>query len=115
MKLGEIFQSNQVALKDLRTFGQSWGMLESNKALVFVDNHDNQRGHGGAGTVITYKNSRVSFYTGNQERISVEQYLHGIVVDIEGLCTKAMFYLGNKTPSFFFKLCKAMQRIMYRI
>ena len=26
-------------------------------ALTFVDNHDNQRGHGGAGGVLTYKES----------------------------------------------------------
>lgn len=30
-------------------------MAPSDKALVFVDNHDNQRGHGGAGDVLTYK------------------------------------------------------------
>ncbi|CAG0902207.1 unnamed protein product [Darwinula stevensoni] len=32
-----------------------WGMCPSDKAFVFVDNHDNQRGHGGAGDVITHK------------------------------------------------------------
>ena len=28
------------------------GMLPSNDALVFVDNHDNQRGHGAGGELI---------------------------------------------------------------
>ena len=26
-----------------------WGMARDDRAFVFVDNHDNQRGHGGAG------------------------------------------------------------------
>jgi alpha-amylase len=29
-------------------------MLNGMSALTFVDNHDNQRGHGGAGAVLTY-------------------------------------------------------------
>ena len=37
-------------------YDPGWGMAPSNKALVFVDNHDNQRGHGGAGDVLTHKN-----------------------------------------------------------
>lgn len=28
-----------------------WGMAREDRAFVFVDNHDNQRGHGGAGTL----------------------------------------------------------------
>jgi alpha-amylase len=31
----------------------SWNMSPSDRAFVFVDNHDNQRGHGGAGTSIS--------------------------------------------------------------
>ena len=27
-----------------------WGMAQPNRAFIFVDNHDNQRGHGGAGS-----------------------------------------------------------------
>jgi len=30
-----------------------WGMVDGLHALVFLDNHDNQRGHGGAGGVLT--------------------------------------------------------------
>eukprot|EP00095_Tigriopus_kingsejongensis_P003521 maker-scaffold522_size146686-snap-gene-0.16 protein:Tk03521 transcript:maker-scaffold522_size146686-snap-gene-0.16-mRNA-1 annotation:"alpha-amylase a precursor" len=31
------------------------GMIDGLHSLVFIDNHDNQRGHGGAGGVLTYK------------------------------------------------------------
>lgn len=33
----------------------SWGMTESDHAFVFVDNHDNERGHGGGGAIITFE------------------------------------------------------------
>ena len=36
-------------IKNLKTFGESWGLLPSNKAEVFVVNHDRERGHGGGG------------------------------------------------------------------
>ena len=58
--MGEIFLNGQTAMSHLQTFGSSWGMLSTDKALVFVDNHDNQRGHGGGGDIINYKDSRVS-------------------------------------------------------
>ncbi len=33
-------------------------MLKSPKALVFIDNHDNQRGHGGGGSdILTFRTS----------------------------------------------------------
>ena len=32
---------------------QGWGMADGMHAVVFVDNHDNQRGHGGGGGVMT--------------------------------------------------------------
>jgi alpha-amylase len=40
-------------IKDLRFIGD--GKLPSNKAIVFVDNHDNQRGHGAGGDILTHK------------------------------------------------------------
>ena len=40
-------------------FGEDWGMYPSHKAVVFVDNHDNQRGHGGGGYVLSYKNGNL--------------------------------------------------------
>lgn len=36
-------------------YDPGWGMVESQDAFVFVDNHDNQRGHGAGGDVITHK------------------------------------------------------------
>ena len=41
-------------IKNLKTMGESWGLLASNKAEVFVVNHDRERGHGGGG-MLTYK------------------------------------------------------------
>jgi alpha-amylase len=38
-------------IADLQTFGQSWGMEPSNKAVVFVDNHDTQRN----GSTLSYQ------------------------------------------------------------
>merc|ERR1719481_1216394 len=34
-------------------YDSNWGMADGMHAVVFVDNHDNQRGHGGAGGVLT--------------------------------------------------------------
>ncbi|HEY7885015.1 MAG TPA: alpha amylase C-terminal domain-containing protein, partial [Cellvibrionaceae bacterium] len=41
-------------IKNLQTLGSSWGLLPSADALVFIDNHDRERGHGGGGN-LTYK------------------------------------------------------------
>ncbi|KAJ8274425.1 hypothetical protein COCON_G00090500 [Conger conger] len=44
----------------LRNWGEGWGFMSSDKALVFVDNHDNQRGHGAGGSsVITFWDPRI--------------------------------------------------------
>ena len=43
-------------LADLHTFGESWGLMPSNRGVAFIDNHDTQRGHAGGGTVVTYHN-----------------------------------------------------------
>ncbi|CAG0879313.1 unnamed protein product [Darwinula stevensoni] len=57
------FRYSQKIAWGINDFGQlgglvdfGWGMCPSDKAFVFVDNHDNQRGHGGAGDVLTHKN-----------------------------------------------------------
>ncbi|QPB85628.1 alpha-amylase [Pseudoalteromonas rubra] len=52
-KLGDTFKSGKLAW--LSSFGEAWDMMPSYLAVVFVDNHDNQRGHGGAGNVVTYE------------------------------------------------------------
>jgi alpha-amylase len=44
-EIGRIFKGH-TQLKWLRSFGEGWNFLPSKKALTFVDNHDNQRGHG---------------------------------------------------------------------
>jgi alpha-amylase len=41
-------------LADLRGLGETWGLLPSERAVVFTDNHDKQRGHAGGGTYLTY-------------------------------------------------------------
>ena len=51
--LGNVFYSGK--LSSLRNFGTAWGFIPSENAVVFTDNHDNQRGHGGGGNVVTYK------------------------------------------------------------
>ncbi|CAO1306626.1 unnamed protein product [Diamesa hyperborea] len=57
-EIGKAFRGGN-ALKNLRSFGTAWGFLQSHLALTFVDNHDNQRGHGAGGNdVLTYKQSR---------------------------------------------------------
>lgn len=59
-EIGKAFRgANNQQLRWLRNWGTAWGFLPSNKALVFVDNHDNQRGHGGGGSnVLTYKQAK---------------------------------------------------------
>ena len=53
--MGQAFRKH-FSLRDLRTIGESWGMMADGSAFVFVDNHDNQRGHGAGGDIIlTYK------------------------------------------------------------
>ena len=46
-------------VKYLRNFGTSFGLMPSNKAVVFLENHDNERGHGGGGNVLTYRDGQV--------------------------------------------------------
>lgn len=56
-KLGDTFKNG--SLSWLKNFGEAWGFLPSANAVVFVDNHDNQRGHGGGGSVITFEDGRL--------------------------------------------------------
>lgn len=57
-EIGKAFRGmNQ--LHWLNSWGPMWDFLPSTDALVFVDNHDNQRGHGAGGAnILTYKNRR---------------------------------------------------------
>lgn len=56
-QLGNTFRNGSLAW--LSNFGEAWGFLPSHTAVVFVDNHDNQRGHGGGGNVITFEDGRL--------------------------------------------------------
>ena len=48
--INRVFQQEKLAY--LENFGEAWGFMPSDKAIVFVDNHDTQRGDA---TVLTYK------------------------------------------------------------
>ncbi|CAG2253198.1 AMY [Mytilus edulis] len=59
------FRFCQKIAQGARNFGElggvydpGWGMADSDHAFVFVDNHDNQRGHGGGGNRVTHKTPR---------------------------------------------------------
>ncbi|XP_064194734.1 pancreatic alpha-amylase isoform X1 [Anguilla rostrata] len=60
-KLGTVIRKwNGEKMAYLRTWGEGWGFMTSDNALVFVDNHDNQRGHGAGGSsVITFWDPRI--------------------------------------------------------
>ena len=43
-----------------RNWGEGWGFMSDGNAVVFIDNHDNQRGHGAGGaSIITFWDSRL--------------------------------------------------------
>jgi alpha-amylase len=57
VNLGRIFHSGR--LVELQHFGEGWDFMPSDKAIVFTDNHDNQRGHGGGGGVVTHQDGHL--------------------------------------------------------
>ena len=55
--LGDVVRKNYgQRLAYLSNYGQAWDQLNGMDALVFIDNHDNQRGHGagGFGSILTF-------------------------------------------------------------
>ena len=50
-KIGESINS----LYSLETFGEAWGVMPSKYSLIFLCNHDNERGHGGGDGLITFR------------------------------------------------------------
>ncbi|XP_068605416.1 alpha-amylase-like [Brachionichthys hirsutus] len=60
-KLGTVFRKwDQEKLFYTKKWGEGWGFMPDDKAVVFVDNHDNQRGHGAGGaSIITFWDSRL--------------------------------------------------------
>jgi alpha-amylase len=46
-------------LRYLNNFGTGWGMIPDGDAQIMIDNHDNQRGHGAGGDILTFFDSRL--------------------------------------------------------
>ena len=57
-QLSNVFHQ-KTALKYLANWGVGWGMMPDGNALVFIDNHDNQRGHGGGGDLLTFREPKL--------------------------------------------------------
>lgn len=58
LKIGTVFKGRD-KLTYLINWGQGWGFMKSEDAVVFVDNHDNQRGHSAGGdAILTYKSPK---------------------------------------------------------
>lgn len=55
--LGRVFRDGKLSW--LQMFGEVWGMSPSDSSVVFIDNHDNQRGHGGGGSILTHRESHL--------------------------------------------------------
>ena len=56
LDLSRSFKGND-KLTYLSNFGEDWGLMDRKYAVVFIDNHDNQRGSGGGGDVLTFRDS----------------------------------------------------------
>merc|ERR1711971_847805 len=52
-------------------YDQGWGMVDGMHAVVFVDNHDNQRGHGGVLTASNQINGNPAFHNDWQYKVAV--------------------------------------------
>ncbi|XP_055383847.1 alpha-amylase 4N-like [Condylostylus longicornis] len=58
-EIGNLFRGNN-KLKWTKNWGPEWDFLQTDDSIVFVDNHDNQRGHGAGGSsILTYKNDQL--------------------------------------------------------
>lgn len=69
----------------IRDYGQlgglvdyGWGMARDDRAFVFVDNHDNQRGHGGAGEHL----SATLMFLRRQVEFSIVSFCFSITGDV---------------------------------
>jgi alpha-amylase len=56
-ELSRFFTRNN-QLRWLVTWGPQFGLLAHQDSLTFIENHDNERGHGGGGGVLTYKQNK---------------------------------------------------------
>uniref|UniRef100_H3BVK0 alpha-amylase n=1 Tax=Tetraodon nigroviridis TaxID=99883 RepID=H3BVK0_TETNG len=51
---------NNEKLMYTKNWGEGWGFMPNGNAVVFIDNHDNQRGHGAGGAaIVTFWESRL--------------------------------------------------------
>ncbi len=55
--LARVFKGGKLSW--LKTFGEYWDFMPDSRAVVFLDNHDNQRGHGGNVPVLSYKDDKL--------------------------------------------------------
>lgn len=53
-----IMKRNGQKMANLKNFGTAWGFILNDDSLAFIDNHDNQRGHGAGGDILTHKYKR---------------------------------------------------------
>ncbi|XP_044288528.1 pancreatic alpha-amylase-like [Varanus komodoensis] len=60
-QLGTVLRKwNGEKMANLKGWGEDWSLMPTDKALVFVDNHDNQRGHGAGGaSILTFWDPRL--------------------------------------------------------
>ncbi|WAR15064.1 AMY-like protein [Mya arenaria] len=58
VELANIFLRYSNQAKWLRKLGEGWSMPHTNDVFVFLSNHVNQRGHGGGGAPITFRNPK---------------------------------------------------------
>lgn len=53
-----VSRRNNQKMSYLKNFGTGWGFIPDGDSLAFLDNHDNQRGHGGGGVILTFFEAR---------------------------------------------------------
>jgi len=53
LELAKVFRKEN-PMKYLKNWGTGWGMWATGDVVNFIDNHDNQRGHGGGGGPLTH-------------------------------------------------------------
>lgn len=58
-RVSEAFRNQDRTLASLQTLSDEPDLTPSNQAVVFIDNHDKQRGHGGGGNYLTYKDGQL--------------------------------------------------------
>ncbi|XP_052759709.1 alpha-amylase-like isoform X1 [Mya arenaria] len=58
VELANIFLRHSNQAKWLSNIGEGWSMPPTNNVVVFLSNHDNQRGHGGGGVPITFRDPK---------------------------------------------------------